>query len=402
MEKILARQINENIEATMPINIFGYRPGKSTSEAVEWLMSRKSEKSPNVLVMTDAKNAFASLDHSLLLGMFECFGATNHVTKLMEQFLKRRSQFVQIGDEKSAKWSPDSGIYAGSVLSGVLFNIGTASQVITRPHMSKFADDSGAKVEEPKGVVKWEQAVKNELLDQLRWYSRANLSPAIEKTEILPLGVSMDELEIGGTKIKPSTSIRFLGVTLQANRRFDLMVSEKVEKLRKVAWKIRSLWVLSKEQKIVVYKALVHGLIFNNGGIYLPWIPRVLHTKLQVAANSCLRAALNLPYKGEVDLSRYRKRWSLPTVEQILIYLTVKEAFKNSVQMQHELDKQKLNESMITRQNDQLKAAPGLDRFKLAQIKAWNMLSPSQKGAKHFPKVAIWRSILRKEFQVYK
>ena len=119
VEKILAGQINENIEATMPINIFGYRPGRSTSEAVDWLMSRKSEKSPNVLVMTDAKNAFASLDHSLLLGMFECFGATNHVTKLMEQFLKRRSQFVQIGDEKSAKWSPDSGIYAGSVLSGV-------------------------------------------------------------------------------------------------------------------------------------------------------------------------------------------------------------------------------------------------------------------------------------------
>ena len=141
----------------------------------------------------------------------------------------------------------------------------------------------------------------------------------------------MDDLEIDGTKIKPSSSIKFLGVTLQANRRFDLMVSEKVEKIRKVAWKIRSLWVLSKKQKILVYKSLVHGLIFNNGEIYLPVIPRSLHNKLQVAANSCLRAALNLPYKGKIDLSRYRKRWSLPTVEQILIYLTVKEAFKNSV-----------------------------------------------------------------------
>ena len=126
--------------------------------------SEGTKKSPNVLVMTDARNAFASLDHSLLLGMFESFGATNHVTKLIEQYLKRRTQFVQIGDEKSAKWSPEAGIYAGSVLSGVLFNMGTASQVIKRPHMSKFADDSGAKVEEPKGVVKWEQAVKNELM----------------------------------------------------------------------------------------------------------------------------------------------------------------------------------------------------------------------------------------------
>ena len=138
----------------------------------------------------------------------------------------------------------------------------------------------------------------------------------------------MDDIDIDGTKIKPRSSIRFLGVTLQGNRRFDIMVSEKVEKLRKVAWKIRSLWVLSKKQKIMVYKALVHGLIFNNGEIYLPFIPSRLHNKLQVAANSCLRAALNLPYKGKTDLSRYRKGWSIPTVKQILIYLTVKVAFK--------------------------------------------------------------------------
>ena len=107
--------------------------------------------------------------------------------------------------------------------------------------MTKFADDSGARVEEPKGAVEWEQAVKDELLDQLLWYSRANLSPAIEKTEVLPLGVSIGDIEIGETNIKPSTSIKFLGVTLQTDRKFDIMIKEKVEKIRKLAWKIRFL-----------------------------------------------------------------------------------------------------------------------------------------------------------------
>ena len=88
-------------------------------------------------------------------------------------------------------------------------------------------------------------------------------------------------------------------------------------------------------------------------------------------------------------------------MQQILIYTRFKEAFKNSDQMQQELERQKSNETIITKQNDQLKAAPGLDRFKLAQIRAWNLLSPSQKRAKHFPKVCIWKSILRNEFQVY-
>ena len=110
-------------------------------------MSNITAKSPSVLVMTGARNAFASLDHSLLLGLMESFGATKQVTTIIEQYLKRRTQFVQIEDERSSKWSPEAGIYAGSVLSGVLFSIGTASQIINKPHMTNFADDSGARVE---------------------------------------------------------------------------------------------------------------------------------------------------------------------------------------------------------------------------------------------------------------
>ena len=43
----------------------------------------------------------------------------------------------------------------------------------------------------------------------------------------------MDDLDIDGTKIKPSSSIRFLGIKLQGNRRFDIMVSLKVKKNQK-------------------------------------------------------------------------------------------------------------------------------------------------------------------------
>ena len=76
-------------------------------------------------------------------------------------------------------------------------------------------------------------------------------------------------------------------------------------------------------------------------------------------------------------------------MKQILIYITVKEAFKNSDQMQQELERQKSNESIMTRQNDPLKAAPGLDRSQHAQIRAWNLLSQSQKQAKYFPKASF-------------
>ena len=70
--------------------------------------------------------------------------------------------------------------------------------------------------------------------------------------------------------------------------------------------------------------------------------------------------------------------------------------------MQQEFERQKSKESIKKRQNDQLKAAPGVDRFQHAQIRAWNLLSQQQKQAKQFPKARIWKSILNNEFKVWK
>ena len=85
----------------------------------------------------------------------------------------------------------------------------------------------------------------------------------------------------------------------------------------------------------------------------------------------------------------------------MLIYVTVKEAFKNADRMQREFEKQKSKQTIITRQNDQLKAALYMDRFQHAQIRAWELLSQQPKLAKQFPKASIWKSIFNNEFRVY-
>ena len=115
--------------------------------------------------MTDVKNAFASLDHNLLLGMMASFGASEQVPIIINQYLKKSSQFVE------------------------------------------------------------------KLMDPLKWYGSANLSPAMEKTEVLPLGVPLEGIEIGEVNIMPSKSINFLGVTLQANGNFHMMLNEKASKV---------------------------------------------------------------------------------------------------------------------------------------------------------------------------
>ena len=129
-------------------------------------------KNPAVLVMTDAKKAFFSLNHNLLLGMVTSFGATEQVTINIKHYLKNRTQFDQIESERTSKWCPEAGIFAGAVLSGMFFNIGRAPQIIRKPYMSNFADDNGAVIKETPANVTWEQATVSELMDQLKWYGQ--------------------------------------------------------------------------------------------------------------------------------------------------------------------------------------------------------------------------------------
>ena len=80
----------------MPKNIFGYVKKKSTADAINHIVNRKRTKSPMLLVMTDASNAFHSLDHELVTGMLAAYNAEPQVRAIIKQYIKNRSQYVQV------------------------------------------------------------------------------------------------------------------------------------------------------------------------------------------------------------------------------------------------------------------------------------------------------------------
>ena len=94
----------------------------------------------------------------------------------------------------------------------------------------------------------------------------------LSKTEVLPIKSEMRDIEIGGTTMKPKLGVKILGIYLQANGKFGMEVEEREKKLRKNAAWIRTMWYLRVSQRIIVYKAIIHGTIFSNARIYLPEI----------------------------------------------------------------------------------------------------------------------------------
>lgn len=61
------------------------------------------------------------------------------------------------------------------------------------------------------------------------------MKAALDKTEVLSLGTALEDIRIDGLNINPCKSIKILGVTVQANGKFDMMLNEKCTKIRKLA-----------------------------------------------------------------------------------------------------------------------------------------------------------------------
>ena len=102
-------------------------------------------------------------------------------------------------------------------------------QCIGKPNMAKFADDSGVLVSASKETIS--RDVHDEITSQLGWYKSANMKPEVNKTEILPFGCILSDIEMGAYKIKPVSSIHFLGITIQNNLKYDLTVEDKRKKI---------------------------------------------------------------------------------------------------------------------------------------------------------------------------
>ena len=118
------------------------------------------------------------------------------------------------------------------------------------------------------------------------------------------------------------------------------------------------MWYLKLSQRVIVYKAIVHGTIFSNARIYRPEITAKQEKKLQIAMNSVLRAALGLRKKGKVSLSTARNKFGLPTLKEITRYISINVAWSRKQELEERLANQgpkpatRAGKAVFTRKSD--------------------------------------------------
>ena len=259
-----------------------------------------------LLVSLDLSAAFDTIDHSILLARLRSmYGVDGSALMWLESYLSLRAQYVKFGQDVSSTTQLKTGVPQGSVLGPILFtSFISPIQFVTSQFnvdQQQYADDtqvfiSLSKSNSPDRVSRLETA----LVHLTSWFYHNGLALNPEKSEAILLGThhrnkSLDnitQVDVNGSPIPISDSIKLLGVTIDSSLAFNKHVSSICQSCQ---YHIRALRhirpILDANTARLVGHALVSSrLDYANSIMY--GMSKSLTAKLQRQQNMLARVVL--------------------------------------------------------------------------------------------------------------
>ena len=336
VEAVVRASIIDNIESALPQNMYGFRKGRSTADALTKVMdsirSHRAKGRKVAVLALDATAAFDTLNHQIIIESLKRMGAGPRMLAWTTSFLEDCEYFVQIGSTRSSSWvCKKAGVGQGKKFSPDLYNVGTASQSFWCDLIESayFADD-GSDVVFGDTEDECQLQLQDAANKKAEWFESVGLTLNVSKSEILGFGFSPNPISINNQIISPSTSIKFLGLIIQADLKWDQYVSLLCNKIRWAAGRIRSEGrLLCTKDRKTLFDGWIMGALHANATVFLPSISECQLSQIQTAVNSGVRAVMNLPRRSNISMTTIRGNLGIQSVEDVRDKCLMLAAHKN-------------------------------------------------------------------------
>ncbi|XP_077541084.1 uncharacterized protein LOC144153308 [Haemaphysalis longicornis] len=321
MERIILKRLQNHLDATqqMPDTMFGFRKHLGTQDVLiqlkEEVLVPATRHSPRAILTLDLKGAFDNVAHEAILQNLAKTGCGERTYNYIVDFLSNRKAILKIGGVTSNPITLGSrGTPQGSVLSPLLFNIALLDlpeQLRRIPNLSHalYADD----------VTLWTgpdslgglQDTLQLAADAVNEYAnRCGLSCSPQKSELLVVrrrrtnkDVDNIQITLDGHDIKPSKSIRILGLLIQADGKNNALVEQLTKTIEQVTHMVRRVTNRHRGMKESDTLRLIQAFVLSRITYVTPYVilSRTEQEKIDVLIRKSLKQALGLPMSASTD-----------------------------------------------------------------------------------------------------
>jgi hypothetical protein len=410
MERIVYNQLYEylNVNNLLCIQQSGFRKFHSCQSSLhrlhEQLYRELYEGKVVGLVALDLRKAFDTVNHRIMLDKMAWYGIQNTEHQWFKSYLNDRFQICTIFNNISEPQRITCGVPQGSILGPLMFllYVNDMPTCFNKCFVNLYADDTAFYVADVD-VTRVNQVLQDELKLVYKWLCCNKLSLHVGKTSSmiicsrqkrLHLRDSKCDLSLDNVPIEQTTNLKYLGVTIDQDLRYDVYMKELVSKLNRALGILRrASYYVSQATRVTLFNTLVLPHIDYCSTIWYNNVSKSDIKKLQRLQNVGMRIILECHYRTRSSEMLEALRWL--SVEQRMLYnmccitwkIINKEApgYLSNI-ISHSNLAHSYNTRSATDRNDLFNEHCHPKSLQKNATRIWNALPPSIRSVKDFYK----------------